>query len=81
MTVGQTYHLRLKGVSKKAKVKWKTSKKSVVSIAKKKGNTVTLKSKKKGTTVVTATYKKRNTNAGLQLRQRKRQDRRQIIQY
>lgn len=59
MTVGQTYKLKLKGVSGKAKVKWKTSKKSVVSIAKKKGNTVTLKAKKKGTAVVTATYKKK----------------------
>ena len=43
ITAGQTYHLKLKGVSKKAKVKWKTSKKSVVSIIKKKGNTVILK--------------------------------------
>lgn len=59
ITAGQTYHLKLKGVSKKSKVKWKTSKKSVVSITKKKGNTVTLKAKKKGTAVVTATYKKK----------------------
>ena len=48
MTVGQTYKLKLKGAPGKAKVKWKNSKKSVVSIAKKKGNTVTLKAKKKG---------------------------------
>ena len=34
MTVGQTYKLKLKGVPGKAKVKWKTSKKSVVSISK-----------------------------------------------
>lgn len=59
LTVGQTYKLKLKGVPGKAKVKWKTSKKSVVSIAKKKGNTVTLKAKKKGTVVITATYKKK----------------------
>lgn len=59
MTVGQTYRLKLKGVPDKAKAKWKTSKKMVVSIAKKKGNTVTLKAKKKGTAVVTATYKKK----------------------
>ena len=59
MRQGQTYKLKLKGVSSKAKVKWKTSKKSVVSIAKQKGNTVTLKAKKKGTVVVTATYKKK----------------------
>lgn len=57
-TVGQKCQLKLNGVSGKAKVKWKTSNKSVVSIAKKKGNTVTLKAKKKGTAVVTATYKK-----------------------
>ena len=37
LTVGQVYKLKLKGVSRKAKVKWKTSKKSVVSITKKKG--------------------------------------------
>lgn len=59
LTVGQVYKLKLKGVSRKAKVKWKTSKKSVVSITKKKGNAVTLKAKKKGTAVVTTTYKKK----------------------
>ena len=48
ITIGQTYKLKLKGAPGKAKVKWKNSKKSVVSIAKKKGNTVTLKAKKKG---------------------------------
>lgn len=41
MTVGENYKLKLKKVSSSAKVKWKTSKKSVVAIAKKKGNTVT----------------------------------------
>ena len=59
VTAGQTYKLKLKGASGKAGVKWETSKKSVVSIAKKKGNTVTLKAKKKGTAVVTAVYKKK----------------------
>lgn len=42
MTVGERYKLKLKKISSGAKVKWKTSKKSVVAIAKKKGNTVTL---------------------------------------
>ena len=59
ITVGQTYQLELNGVSGKAKVKWKTGNKSVVSIAKREGNTVTFKSKKKETAVVTAFYKKK----------------------
>ena len=59
VTVGKTYQMKLKGVSCKAKVKWRTSNKSVVSIAKRKGNTVTFKSKKKGTAVVTAVYKRK----------------------
>ena len=57
MTTGQTYQLKLKGVSRKVKVKWKSNKKSIVTISKKKGNTVILKAKKKGTATVTATYK------------------------
>lgn len=73
MTIGQTYKLKLKGVSGKAKVKWKTSKKSVVSIAKKKGNTVTLKAKKKGTAVVTATYKKKKYRCKVTVKVKKRQ--------
>lgn len=58
VTIG-TYQMKLKGVSGKAKVKWKTSNKSVVSIAKRKGNKLTFKSKKKGTAVVTAAYKQK----------------------
>ena len=73
MTIGQTYKLKLKGVSGKAKVKWKTSKKSVVSIAKKKGNTVTLKANKKGTAVVTATYKKKKYRCKVTVKVKKRQ--------
>lgn len=72
MTIGQTYHLKLKGVSKKAKVKWKTSKKSVVSITKKKGNTVTLKAKKKGTAVVTATYNKKKYKCRITVKAKKK---------
>ena len=53
VTAGKTYRLKLKGVFRRAKVKWKTSRKTVVSIAKKKGNTVTLKARKKGTALVT----------------------------
>lgn len=59
VTVGKTYQMKLKGVSGKAKVKWKTSNKSVVLIAKRKGNTVTFKSKKKGTAVITAAYEQK----------------------
>ena len=72
MTVGQTYKLKLKGVPGKAKVKWKTSKKSVVSIAKKKGNTVTLKAKKKGTAIVTATYKKKKFKCKIMVKAKKK---------
>ena len=72
MTIGQTYHLKLKGVSKKAKVKWKTGKKSVVSITKKKGNTVTLKAKKKGTAVVTATYNKKKYKCRITVKEKKK---------
>ena len=73
MTAGQTYQLKLKWVSGKAKVKWKTRKKSVVSIAKKKGNTVTLKAGKKGTVVVTATYKKKIYKCKITVREKKKE--------
>ena len=72
MTAGQTYKLKLKGVSAKAKVKWKTSKKSVVSIAKKKGNTVTLKAKKKGMAVVTAAYQKKSYKCKITVKEKKK---------
>lgn len=44
MYVGDTYKLKLKNAS--SKVKWKTSKHSVVSISKKKGKSITIKAKK-----------------------------------
>lgn len=69
--VGQTYQLKLDEVSRKAQVKWKTSKKSVVSIAKKKGNIVTLKAKKKGTAVVTAAYKQKRYKCKITVREKK----------
>lgn len=69
--VGQTYRLKLEGVPHKAKVNWKTSKKSVVSIAKKKGNIVTLKAKKKGTAVVTAVYKQKKYKCRITVREKK----------
>ncbi len=47
MTAGQIYQLRLKGVPVKGKVRWKTSKKSVVSIAGKKGILLLSKQRKK----------------------------------
>lgn len=71
MTVGQTYQLKLKGVSKKAKVKWKTSKKSVAAISKKKGNAVTLKAKKKGTATITATYKNKKYKCKVTVKKKK----------
>ena len=55
--VGQSYTLKLKNVSAKAKVTWTTSKKSVVAVVKKKGNRVVLKGKKQGKASITAKYK------------------------
>ena len=55
MYVGDTYKIKLKNAS--AKVKWKTSKKSVVSISKKNGKSITIKAKKVGKATITATYK------------------------
>lgn len=55
-TVGQKCQLKLNGMPGRAGVKWKTSNKRVVSIAKRNGNTVTFKAVKKGKAVVSATY-------------------------
>ena len=71
MTAGQAYRLRLKGVAAKAKVKWKTSKKSVVSISGKKRNIVTLKAKKKGTAVITSIYRKKKYRCKITVRAKK----------
>lgn len=54
MYVGATYKIKLKNAS--SKVKWKTSKKSVVSISKKKGKTIPIKAEKPGKATITATY-------------------------
>ncbi len=72
VAAGQTYRLKLKGVSGKAKVKWKTSKKSVVSIVKIKGNDITLKAGKKGTAVVTAAYKKMRYKCKITVQEKKK---------
>lgn len=71
MAVGYTYQLKLKGVSAKAKIKWKTSKKSLISITKKRRNKVTLKAKKKGTAIVTAIYKKKKYRCKITLKAKK----------
>lgn len=56
MYVGKTSALTLKNAGK---VKWKTSKKSVVTIIRKKKNKVIFKAKKVGKATITATYKKK----------------------
>lgn len=56
MYVGKTAVLTLKNAGK---VKWKTSKKSVVIITKKRKNKVTIQAKKAGKATITATYKKK----------------------
>lgn len=71
LTIGQMYKLKLKGASCKAKVKWKIGKKSVISIVKKKGNTVTLKAKKRGTAVVIAIYKKKRYKCRITVKAKK----------
>ena len=56
MYVGKTAKLTLKNAGK---VKWKTSKKSIVAITSKKKNKVTIKAKKAGKATITTTYKKK----------------------
>lgn len=68
MNVGATYNLRLRNVSKSARVKWSSSRKSVVSIQKKSGNTVVIKAKKKGNATITATYKKKKYRCKITVR-------------
>lgn len=77
--VGQKCQLKLNGVPGRARVKWKTSNKRVVSIAKRKGNTVTFKTEKKGTAVVTATYKKEKYPCRVTVKAGKKKKRRQTI--
>ena len=61
ITVGQKYKIKLKNGAKKAKVTWKTSKKSTVKIVKKstkgKAAFAQVKGVKKGKAVITAAYK------------------------
>lgn len=71
MTEGQAYRLRLKGVPARAKAEWKTSKKSVVSIARKKRNIATIKARKKGTAVITAIYKKKKYRCKITVKAKK----------
>lgn len=71
LTVGKTYKIKLKNSG--SKVKWKSSKKSVVSIQKKKGNVVTVKAKKPGKATITATYKKKKYKCKITVKQKKEQ--------
>lgn len=71
LTVGKTYKIKLKNSG--SKVKWKSSKKSVVSIQKKKGNVVTIKAKKPGKATITATYKKKKYKCKITVKQKKEQ--------
>lgn len=54
MYVGETAAITLKNAGK---VKWKTSKKSVVAIKKRRKNKVSIKAKRAGKATITATYK------------------------
>ena len=55
LCVGKEYKIKLKNAT--SKVKWKTNKKSIISIARKNGNTITIKAKKPGKAVITSAYK------------------------
>lgn len=68
MYVGKTAAVKLKSAGK---VKWKTSKKSVVSISKKKKNRVWIKAKKAGKATITATYKKRTYKCRITVKKKK----------
>ena len=57
LQVGKTSKLTVKNVPKKAKIKWKSSKKSVVKIIKTSKKSVKVKACKSGTAYVTARYK------------------------
>ncbi len=65
--------VKIKRGVRQGKVKWKTSNKRVVSIAKRKWNTVTFKAKKKGTAMVTVTYKKRKYQCRVTVKAGKKQ--------
>lgn len=68
MYVGKTTTIKLKNAGK---VKWKTSKKSVVSISKKKKNKVWIKAKKAGKATITATYKKKTYKCRITVKKKK----------
>ncbi len=68
LTVGKIYKLKLKNAG--SKVKWKTSKKSVVSIKKKKGNMVILQAKKTGKATIIATYKKKKYKCKINIKKK-----------
>ena len=67
MYEGKTTVIILKNAGK---VKWKTSKKSVVTITKKKKNKVTIKAKKAGKATITAIYKKKNYNCKINIKKK-----------
>lgn len=67
--VGKTAVIKLKNAGK---VKWKTSKKSVVSISKKKKNKVWIKAKKAGKATITATYKKKTYKCRITVKKKKK---------
>lgn len=71
LTAGKTYKIKLKNSG--SKVKWKSSKKSVVSIQKKKGNVVTIKAKRPGKATITATYKKKKYKCKITVKKKKEQ--------
>ena len=55
--VGETVKLKVKNGNKKAKIKWKSSKKSIATVNKGKKSSATVKGIAEGKTKVTATYK------------------------
>lgn len=70
LTVGAKTTVTLKNAGK---VKWKTSKKSVVTIVKTKKNKVTVKAKKPGKATITATYKKKKYKITFRVKAKKKE--------
>lgn len=74
LQVGKTSKLTVKNVPKKAKVKWKSSKKSVVKIIKTGKKSAKIKACKPGTAYITARYKGKTKRCRIKVIAKKRID-------
>ena len=72
LQVGKTSKFTVKNVPKKAKIKWKSSKKSVVKIIKTGKKSVKIKACKPGTAYITARYKGKTKRCRIKVTAKKR---------